>query len=155
MCSSDLSNVREAIEQLRRFMAHDKPQNRAQQQAEKRYQDAPAVFSYEHDDEYIFAAFMQLYGINLAREQDMHWYEFRALLSGLDECPFTRIKGWRGTDLSKIEDAKTRARYGELKELWALPISAHEQREMDEIEQILRDGGDLSAYMAGRESDNV
>lgn len=138
-------NVAGAIEQMCAFMLRDKPKNRAQRNAAERYKNAQPVYSYEHDDEYIFAAFMQLYGINLAREDDMHWYEFLALLHAMDECPFTRIKGYRSADLSKIKDAKERGRMGDLQTYWALPVSAEQQAIEDEIDAILMNDGDLSA----------
>ena len=140
-----------ALREMRAFMAYDKPLNRIQQREVERRKNEHSTFSFEHDDELIYAAFMQQYGINLTREKELHWYEFRALLGGLDECPFTRVRGWRGTDLSKIKDAKERARMAEQKERCALPLPADEQAAMGEIEEILKRGGDLSAYMRGCE----
>ena len=140
-------DIQAAAEGMIAFLRYDKPLNRAQQREAKRNKHSPTLFCYDHDDELIFAAFMQHYGINLARTTDMHWYEFRALLSGLDECPFTRIKGWRGTELGKIKNAQERARMGELKELCALPNSAQVQQELDEIDRILLGDGDLSGFM--------
>jgi Bacteriophage Gp15 protein. len=139
-------NILGALEQMYGFLVADKPMNRAQKSAAERYKNAPAVLSFDHDDEYIFAAFMQMYGINLNRMKGIHWYEFRAMLNALDDCPFTRIRNYRGTDLSKIKDAKERSRMAEIKALYELPVSQAEQDAMDEIEQALLNGGDLSRF---------
>ena len=38
------------------------------------------------DAEFLYASFVQAYGINLIKEQGkLHWYEFKALLNGLPE----------------------------------------------------------------------
>lgn len=38
------------------------------------------------DAEFLYASFIQAYGINLIKEQgELHWYEFKALLNGLPE----------------------------------------------------------------------
>lgn len=51
------------------------------------------LFNIRFDGEYIFASFMQAYGINLFKVQgELHWKEFNALLAGLPE----------GTKLSEV-----------------------------------------------------
>ncbi|MHB9781190.1 Gp15 family bacteriophage protein [Streptococcus sp. 10F2] len=54
-------------------------------------------FNARFDGEYIFASFMQAYGINLFKVQgELHWKEFNALLAGLPE----------GTKLSEVIQAR-------------------------------------------------
>ena len=53
------------------------------------------ILDYAIDAEYIFAAFMEQYGINLFRD-DLHWLEFQALMRGL-----------HGTKLNEIMDARS------------------------------------------------
>lgn len=44
------------------------------------------AFDMYQDAEYIYASFMQDYGMDLVEQQGkLHWYKFRALLSGLSE----------------------------------------------------------------------
>lgn len=45
--------------------------------------DGQKVFDLEQDWEYVCAAFMQAYGIDLYRDKSMHIIRFRALLRGL------------------------------------------------------------------------
>jgi len=145
-------DLQQAVAQMCAFLINNKPKNKAQKSAAKRQKEAPALFSFEHDDDYIFAAFMQHYGINLARVNDMHWFEFRALLHAMDDCPFTQIKSWRGTDLSKFK-GKERQWYQELKTYWQIPPPETVQAVEDEIEALLMEGGDLSAFIDGRRDD--
>ena len=51
-------------------------------------------FLFDYDMDLIFAAFMQQYGINLLRT-NMHWWEFKALLNGLnDDTKFVQVVGY-------------------------------------------------------------
>ena len=70
-------------------------------------------YSFNYDDEYIYSAFYEKYRIDLSKSY-VHWWKFQALLKGLGECEFTKIKGYRcynGKDKEMLE----------IKEYWALP----------------------------------
>ena len=140
-------NIEAAIARMCAFLVREKPLNRAQKRVAAKQRDTAALFCYQHDDEYIFAAFMQQYGINLAREVDLHWHEFQALLHALDDCPFARVKGWRGADLSKIKGAEARRQAGELKALWALPEPQGQEELVDALEEALMGDGDLRGVL--------
>lgn len=57
------------------------------------------LLDFDQDAEYIYAAFLQTYGINLFRVQDkLHWWEFSALLSALPQ----------DTRMSEIVDLRDR-----------------------------------------------
>lgn len=141
-------NIQEAERQLYQFYTGDKPQNPAQIRMNKKHAGKPPVFSYEHDDEYVFAAFLQQYGINLNTVEGLHWYEFRAMFRSLTESRITEAMGYRGLDLARIKDAKERQRLREIKALWAIPSPQSEID--DEIAEALRGGGDVSALMERR-----
>jgi len=67
---------------------------------EKDKDDEPAyepVFDYTQDAKYIYAAFYQVYRIDL-RTEKMHWWKFQALLTGLPQ----------GTFLSGIIDIRSK-----------------------------------------------
>ena len=56
-------------------------------------------FSFKHDAEFIYASFMQTYGIDLMEQQGiLHWDKFKALLQGLPD----------GTKLSQVMDIRRR-----------------------------------------------
>jgi len=78
--------------------------------------DGEPQIDFDFDANEIFCSFMAEYGINLLRE-DMHWYEFYALLNGLpSECALNRkiqlrfadLKGYRGKALEEMLAAKRR-----------------------------------------------
>ena len=79
-----------------------------------------AVLDYDIDADYIYAAFMQAYGIDL-KEKSMHWHKFSALMNGLpDDVLIVKIMQWRGYDGSPKDVGYKE--YMKLKQKWALPL---------------------------------
>ena len=104
-----------------------------------------AVYSFQHDCGYIYAAFMSQYGIDLQDVEYMHWWKFRALFDSLDEdVMFMKIMKYRAVDLTKKMSKEQKEFYQKMKKLYALPLSENEQERDDRIAQILMNGGDLS-----------
>lgn len=103
--------------------------SRKKNKEEKRTQ----IYSYEFDDEYIYSAFMQQYNIDLQDIENLHWWKFKALFSGLSEnTKIVEIMGYRAINLKKIEDKEKRNKYKKLKELYALPdMRSREEKERD------------------------
>lgn len=78
-------------------------------------------YDFDADAAYIYAAFMDQYGIDLT-ETDMHWWKFNALFVALkSDNEICRIMEYRSVDLSKIKNKKERARLANLKARFALP----------------------------------
>lgn len=106
-------------------------------------------YSYEHDADYIYAAFLGSYGIDLARTS-LHWWQFRALFRSLPEdTQFMKIVGYRSIDsktLSKMSKEQ-RQHYTKMKKLHALPQSADRQQLESDLTQLLMNGGNPSAIM--------
>lgn len=98
----------------------------------------PVVLDYDFDAGYIFAGFVQQYGINL-REVNLHWYEFRALFNGLSkDTKIIEIIGYRAVmdaEYSKMSKSE-RAHIKKMKEIFALP----DRRTKDEIENDFANG---------------
>lgn len=90
------------------------------------------IYDFDYDADYIYAAFMQQYGIDLT-ERSMHWWKFKALFSSLtDDTKLAEIMRIRAADLSGIKDREQRARYIRLKDLYALPdLRSEEEKEND------------------------
>lgn len=88
------------------------------------------IFSYEYDDEYIYSAFYQEYGIDLSCEK-IHWWKFKALLKSLkSNVEFVKIQGYRsyeGKDKNMIE----------LRDYWELPKPTNEQERQNKIFEML------------------
>lgn len=82
--------------------------------------DKKRCYDYDEDSDYIFAAFMQIYGDDLI-SADMHWWEFCAKFMGLtDETEFVKIMQYRSTNISKIKNKDEKARIKRLQEHFAL-----------------------------------
>ena len=102
------------------------------------------LYDYEYDSNYIYAAFLAQYGIDLIDIEYLHWFKFKALFTSLsEECEFMKIVGYRAMDLSKIKDVKQRQEYKEKQDFYRLP-SKKRKKEDDEILKILMGDGDFS-----------
>ena len=89
------------------------------------------IYSYEFDDEYIYGAFYEQYGIDLIYEK-LHWWKFKALLKSLkDDTEFVKIQGYR----SYTGDDKNMK---ELKDYWELPKPIDEQQRLDNLYESLK-----------------
>ncbi len=65
----------------------------------KRRRTSQKAYCFEQDADYIYAAFLSCYGIDLT-DSDMHWWKFRALFRALpQECELVKIMGYRTADL--------------------------------------------------------
>lgn len=95
-----------------------------------------AVYSFEHDDGYIYAAFMDVYGIDLTELEYLHWWKFKSLFRGLHDCKFTDIMGYRAEEITKKTPDYRRTFLQEMKKLYALPRSLSEQQKIDELKRI-------------------
>lgn len=108
------------------------------------------IYSFEHDDDYIYAAFMDQYGIDLQDIEYLHWWKFKAMFNSFKEdIKIVKIMEYRSIDLSKIKDKEQKAYYKRMKNLYKLPdnISNSEKEKLKEIENALLNGGDLSKLL--------
>lgn len=79
------------------------------------------LYSFIHDEELIFAAFLSQYNTNL-NTADLHWWEFSAIFIGLEEVNrICKVMEYRGADLSAIKDKEQKAFYRRMKRLYRLP----------------------------------
>lgn len=64
-------------------------------------------FDHNQDYRYIVPSFMQLYGINLERD-DITWYEYKTMLEGcfLNPCTLSKVIGFRTMELPKDSKGK-------------------------------------------------
>lgn len=77
------------------------------------------AYDFDQDAEYIYAAFRQVYGIDLWAT-DLHWWAFHAMFLALpDECRITQIMGYRVADLKGLSKQEKK-RYEKLKRIYAL-----------------------------------
>lgn len=82
------------------------------------------LYSFIHDAEYIYASFVQAYGIDLFNVQgELHWNKFKALLNGLpDDTKLKKVIEIRTRPMPKGKGtSEERKELKELKEAYALP----------------------------------
>lgn len=92
------------------------------------------IYDYDVDDGYIYAAFMQQYGVDLQSEAQLHWWRFYAMFASLNaSCKFVEILGYRSTKISSRMTPEERAFYVKMQKMYALP---HPKAETDKIAEI-------------------
>lgn len=105
------------------------------------------VYSYEHDGGYIFAAFLADYGIDLESINYLHWWKFHALFNSLrPENTIVKIMGYRAADIRKLKGEQKNF-YRDMQRLYALPKPRDETEKLDEINDALLNGGDISGVL--------
>lgn len=126
-----IKDIKKAIEDIMWFYGCGKDDK--VKTSQKKDTDNKQIYSYEFDDEYIYSAFRDQYGINLQTIKYLHWWEFKALFQGLKEDNLiVKIMGYRSINLASIKDKEEKKYYKKLKKLYALPdMRTEEQKEAD------------------------
>lgn len=93
-----------------------------------------APYDIRYDGDYIYASFLQAYGIDLFDVQgDLHWKKFNALLSGLPEgtklMEVIKIRKWKP---QKGDSAEYKEEMRRLQKDYALPNDVIEEEEYEE-----------------------
>lgn len=91
------------------------------------------IYSYEFDAEYVYAAFLEQYNIDLNSIEYLHWWKFKAMFNSLKEdTKIVKIMGYRAIDLNKIKDKGMKTQYKKLKSIYALPdMRSEEEKQAD------------------------
>ncbi len=106
------------------------------------------VYSFDYDDDLIYSAFLDQYGIDLQDVDYLHWWKFKAMFKGLKEDnEIVKIMGYRAMDVNKIKDKEQKAHYKKMQDLHKIPINKDEKGKLDEINNILLNGGDVSKVL--------
>lgn len=127
-----ITDIQKAIDDILWFYKCAKEEN-VDKKSNKDKKEAKQIYSYEFDDELIYDAYRDQYGINLQRIDYLHWWEFRAMFEGLKEDnKIVQIMGYRAMDISKIKDKEEKKYYKQLQKQYALPdMRTVEQKEAD------------------------
>lgn len=104
-------------------------------------------FSYEHDADYVYAAFLQTYGIDLTA-RFLHWWQFNALFKSLPEdTQIMKIIGYRTMKIPAKMPKEQKTFYRRMKEFYALP---NEQTQIEsDLTELLMKGGNPSELLKG------
>jgi uncharacterized protein (DUF2225 family) len=100
--------------------------------AKSKSSETQKAFDYIQDAQYIYAAFMQAYKIDLEEERGiMHWWKFQSLLQGLpSDTKFSEIVQIRLKPMPKPtkNNAQERAELMRLKQIFRLEVSEAERQ---------------------------
>ena len=141
------SNLGKAVEALLWFYKCGKADNPQKQKINAR-KSKTRVYSFEYDDDYIFAAFMTQYGIDLNSIEYMHWWKFRSMFNSLtNQCEFVKIMEYRSIDLKDNMPKEQKAFYRKMKRIYALPSMDDEDKRTNAIAEALMGSGDLSGIL--------
>ena len=137
-----------AVDQLLWFYRCDKQENLYQKKARKRkVKRTDRIYDFQYDDDYIYAAFMSQYHLDLHEVEYLHWWKFRAMFNSLnDDTQFVKIMEYRAVELDKVPKEK-RAFYKRMKQLYALPLSQSEEERQNALEQALLNGQSLEGLV--------
>lgn len=109
---------------------------------------AKQIYSFEHDDDYIYAAFLEQYGIDLQDIEELHWWKFRALFRGLSEdTEFVKIMGYRSVKITSKMSKEQREFYKKMQSIHALPITDAERKADELLTEALLKGGDITGLV--------
>jgi len=96
------------------------------------------IYSYEFDDEYIYSAFLNQYGIDLQDIKYLHWWKFKAMFKSLKEDnQIVKIMGYRSMKIDNKTNKEQRKYYENLKKIYALPDNRTEEEKEQEFAKNL------------------
>ncbi|MBR3656531.1 MAG: bacteriophage Gp15 family protein [Prevotella sp.] len=105
-------------------------------------------FSFTYDADYVYAAFLSAYGIDLT-VQTLHWWQFMALLRAIPgETELSRIIGYRTMEIDPDMPRKQKQHYQKMKELFAIPRSKAERELEKSLTDVLMNGGDITTVLS-------
>ena len=138
----------QAVEQLLWFYRCDKRDNLYAKKVKKRKaKKVNRIYDFELDDDYIYAAFMAQYHLDLHKVRYLHWWKFRAMFNSLsDDMQISKIMEYRAVELDKVPKEK-RSFYKRMKMLYALPLSRNEEERQKALENALLSGKSLEALV--------
>lgn len=139
------ANIGAALEQILWFYRCGKEAKKTDEGGEDK-PTAP-VFDWDYDADYIYAAFMDQYGIDL-QDADLHWWKFKALFAGLKEDnKLCKIMSYRAMEIPGDMPKAQKEFYKKMKKLYAIPLPQKTQEQLSAIEQALLNGGDLRGVL--------
>lgn len=105
------------------------------------------IYSFEHDADYIYSAFMDQYGIDLNEIDYLHWWKFKAMFKSLKEDnEIVKIMGIRAMDTSKLPKEQ-KEHYNKMKKIHQIPMPKEERKMQDALTQALLTGGNISELL--------
>lgn len=109
------------------------------EEAEKDEDEKPRLYSFDQDGNFIFAAFKQTHGVDLATEP-LHWWKFLSLFMDLGaETTFCSIVGLRKRIKSGKASKEERKAYRDMRDVIDLPEQdTHTSEEKERAAEFFR-----------------
>lgn len=140
-------NIREACEKMAWFYRCGREDTRQTEDGEEAT-ETKQVYDFAYDADYIYAAFLGQYDVDLQKVKHLHWWKFRAMFRALEEnCEFVKIMGYRGMTIPAKMPKEQKAFYRKMKRIHALPLPKNEQQKVDAVTKALMNGGDVSSLL--------
>lgn len=91
------------------------------------------IYSYEHDAEYIYTAFLSQYGVDLQDIERLHWWKFKAMFLGLKEDNLiVKIMGYRSMKITNDMSKEQKKFYKQMKKVYGIPdLRSESEKEID------------------------
>lgn len=142
-------DIDEAIKQMLWFYKCGKEDKKIKGNSNNSNSNVEAIYSFEYDDDLIYAAFMSQYKIDLNSIRYLHWWKFKAMFKALnEENEIVKIMQYRSTDVSKIKDKDQKAFYKKMQKLHELPkYNKDELKKLNEISKALLNGEDVKGMI--------
>lgn len=138
-------NINEAVKKIIWFYSCGKDNKKIKGTGSR---EAEQIYNYEHDDEYIYSAFLSQYGIDLQDIKYLHWWKFKTMFNSLKEDnKIIKIMGYRSMDIGSIKDKEQKAYYRKMKKIYGLPKSKAEIDKLNTIEEALLNGGNIEKVL--------
>lgn len=131
-------DVAEAIDKVIWFYSCN---NQIKTSGGKKKSSKKQIYSFEDDAEYIFAAFLDQYRVDLNQAEYLHWWKFKAMFKALKEDnEIVKIMSYRSMDLSKIKDKEQKAFYKQMQELYKIKerLTDEDLAELEKWNEILK-----------------
>ena len=125
-------DIKKAIEVILWFYSGGKDKEKINTKKSKQKKNK-RIYSYEHDNNLIYSAFLNQYSVDLNEIDYLHWFKFKAMFEGLkSDNKICEIMGYRAIDINKIKNKDERNRYKALQREYALPDNrTEEEKEQD------------------------
>jgi hypothetical protein len=108
------------------------------------------VYSFSHDGELIYAAFLAQYGIDLRDVPYLHWWKFIALFNGLSKDHLiTEVMHCRAVEMKPDMPKDRKEYYEKMQKTYALPLPDKLEKHLSALEAALMGDGNVGCILGG------
>jgi hypothetical protein len=135
LCLHVLENHKEALDKIFWFFRCGEEIQEDNQSEGKQSQE---ILSYEYDSDYIYTALLGQFKKDVTKENDLHWWSFKAMLNSLSEDTELRQRmKIRAADITKVPKEQQEY-YRKMKKLYEIPHDKEEVKKNNEIAAIFK-----------------